>query len=227
MADRLPYPRILPVGDAALSVEFGDRIDPAINRRVYSLDQALRQAGIPCLVDLIPSYRSLLICFDPLSGDMNDLCDQVKNLLDSSPELANDNPRRFEIPVQYGGQEGPDLPFVAEYCRLTPLQVVELHCAPLYRVYMMGFTPGFPYLGGLDERIAAPRLASPREQVPAGSVGIAANQTGIYPITSPGGWQIIGRTSLVLFDPMSREPFILSPGDTLRFIPRGLAGKAL
>ena len=129
------------------------------------------------------------------------------------------NSRTVEIPTLYGGENGPDLSFVAEHNGLTVEEVVRIHSSRDYPVYMMGFTPGFPYLGGMDGRIAAPRLNSPRTNVPAGSVGIAGEQTGIYPMESPGGWQIIGRTETTLFDPNHEKPFLLAPGDQVRFVP--------
>jgi KipI family sensor histidine kinase inhibitor len=213
------FPRLLPVGDAALTVELGDSIDLAVNRRVFLLEQAMRESTPEGVLDLVPTYRSLLVLFDPCKVDFHTLSQHVKQQLPRLAGEQHEKPREVKIPVHYGGEYGPDLAFVAEHNQLTSREVIEIHTSQLYPVYMMGFTPGFPYLGGLDERIAAPRLASPRTLVKAGSVGIAGQQTGIYPIDSPGGWRIIGRTDFVLFDPESDQPFALSPGDLVRFVP--------
>ncbi len=214
-----PYPRILSVGDAALTIELGNSIDLAINRRVFMLEQALQTTPAKGVIDLVPTYRSLLVLFDPGIVDFQTLSQHIHNHLRDLPDAQGQQSREVIIPVHYGGEDGPDLAFVAELNHLTPREVILMHCGQLYPVYMMGFTPGFPYLGGLEERIAAPRLASPRTLVKAGSVGIAGQQTGIYPIDSPGGWRIIGRTDFVLFDPEADQPFALSPGDLVRFVP--------
>lgn len=213
------YPRIVPVGDAALTIELGDSIDLAINRLVFMLEKTLRAASIDGVIDLVPTYRSLLVLFDPCDVDFQTLSQHIHEQLPHLSDKQPGKPRQVKIPVHYGGEYGPDLAFVAEHNRLTPQEVIDIHSGQLYPVYMMGFTPGFPYLGGLDKRIAAPRLTSPRTLVKAGSVGIAGQQTGIYPIDSPGGWRIIGRTDFVLFDSTADPPFTLSPGDLVRFVP--------
>jgi inhibitor of KinA len=213
------YPRIVPVGDAALTVELGDSIDLAINQRVYLLEQALQTTPAEGVIDLVPTYRSLLVLFNPCQVDFRTLSQHIRDQLPHMSGTPMDKPREVKIPVYYGGEDGPDLAFVAEHNHLTPREVIDLQSSQLYPVYMMGFTPGFPYLGGMDERIATPRLASPRTLVKAGAVGIAGQQTGIYPIDSPGGWRIIGRTDFVLFDPDADQPFALSPGGLVRFVP--------
>jgi len=212
-------PRILPAGDSGLVIEYGDRIDPAVNRRVRELFLALDQAAVPGVVDLVPTYRSLLVCYDPLAVSLGALSERVLDLDARRGELALAPPHVIDIPTVYGGEFGPDLGFVAQHNGLTEREVVEIHASADYLVYMMGFSPGFPYLGGMSERIAAPRLKTPRTAIPAGSVGIAQQQTGIYPVESPGGWQLIGRTPVRLFDPGRRPPVLVEAGDYLRFVP--------
>ena len=216
---KITYPRILPAGDAAFTVEFGNEINIDINRKVYALEHTIQQAQIPSVMEMVPSYRSLLVRFDPYINSQLEMEELISNLLPSL--VVNDESlhREIEIPVHYGGEDGPDLKFVADHNGLTPQEVIDIHSSHTYPVYMMGFTPGFPYLGGMDPRIATPRIKRPRLRVPAGSVGIAGEQTGIYSIQSPGGWRLIGRTDLQLYDPESETPFLLSPGDRVRFVP--------
>jgi KipI family sensor histidine kinase inhibitor len=163
----------------------------------------------------------LLVHYDAAVLDYPAVEATVRAAASAAAELAAAPPRRVEIPVTYGGEAGPDLDFVARRAGLTPAQVVGLHTGREYRVYLMGFTPGFAYLGELDERIETPRLETPRLRVPAGSVGIAGRQTGIYPLESPGGWRLIGLTALTLFDPAAAAPFLLAPGDLVRFVAVG------
>jgi inhibitor of KinA len=212
-------PKILPCGDQAVSIELGDSIDLEVNRKVLHLFERLRVRPVPGIKDLIPSYRSLLIQYDPMRLSLEEL----KDILDAhwSGLGQGGSPRRdiVEIPVCYGGSFGPDLPGVAEYHGLTPGEVIALHAAPTYQVYMIGFTPGFPFLGGLDPRLQTPRKKTPRGKVPAGSVGLADKQTGIYSLDSPGGWQLIGRTPVKLFDLSRGKPLFLEAGDRVRFCP--------
>ncbi|MGE5359224.1 MAG: 5-oxoprolinase subunit PxpB [Bacteroidales bacterium] len=212
-------PRIAPAGDAALVVELGEGIDDAVNRRVHALARALEHAGIDGLIDLVPTYRSLLVCYDPVRARFAMLESLVRDALGALDRTNAQPARVVEIPTCYGGEHGPDLPFVASHARLAPDEVVRVHAAGRYTVFMMGFSPGFAYLGGMPPEIAAPRLKTPRTRIPAGSVGIAQQQTGIYPVESPGGWQLIGRTPLLLFDPRRTPPTTLQPGDTIRFVP--------
>ena len=212
-------PRILVAGDAALVVEFGDGIDPAVNGEVRSLWRAVEHAAIPGIVDLVPTYRSLLVCYDPLEIPAGELEARLLATNREKGELALEAPRLIEVPTVYGGDFGPDLPFVAAHTGLTEAEVVEIHAGTDYLVYMLGFSPGFPYLGGMSERIATPRLKTPRTAIPAGSVGIAQQQTGIYPVASPGGWQLIGRTPLRLFDAVRQPPALFEAGDSIRFVP--------
>ena len=212
-------PRFLPAGDAAIVVELGDAISPAINRRVRSLSLALENGTVPGVFDFLPTYRSVLVYYDPLSASPAAVQSQIARLLQSPAAEAAANPRVALIPTLYGGDMGPDIGFVASHAGISEQEVVDIHSATDYLIYMMGFSPGFAYLGGLDERLITPRLESPRTQIPAGAVGIAESQTGVYPVASPGGWQLIGRTPLRLFDPARNPPALLSAGDYVRFTP--------
>jgi len=209
----------LNAGEQGLVIEFGTGIDPAVNRLVHRTRELVAAAGLPGIIEIVPTYRSLLIYFDPLIITRSDLAARIGLLLgDDGLDAAKPQPARIvEIPVSYGGEHGPDLEFVARPTGLSPDEVVAIHTSVPYLVYMLGFTPGFPYLGGMSERIAAPRLEKPRTAIPGGSVGIAGSQTGIYPVTSPGGWRIIGRTPVKLFDPAAAEPFLFAAGDYLQF----------
>jgi KipI family sensor histidine kinase inhibitor len=199
-------------------VELADEISPEINARVRALSAALAQEQLPAILDIVPTYRSLLVYFDPLRLESRELEDRILTLGASS--LVPRTVRRIlQIPVLYGGESGPDLEFVAGHVGLTPAEVAEIHAGTDYLVYMMGFNTGFPYLGGMSPRIAAPRLEAPRTRIPAGSVGIAQQQTGIYPVDSPGGWQIIGRSPVRLFDPSREPPVSIEAGDFIRFVP--------
>ena len=212
-------PKILLCGDQAVSIEFGDGIEPKINRKVLQLFDRFRTRPVPGIKDLIPSYRSLLIQYDPLKLSLEELKAIVRLQLPCLGQVDSSEGRIVTIPVRYGGSCGPDLTEVAEYHGLTPAEVIGLHSAVTYRVYMIGFSPGFPFLGGLDPRLHTPRKKSPREKVPAGSVGIADQQTGIYSLDSPGGWRLIGRTPVKLFDLSREEPLLLGAGDRVLFQP--------
>ena len=203
-------PRLCRAGDCAILVEFADEINDAINDRVHAFVEALRAQNRPEIRDLVPAYASLLVCYDPQHTAFAEMHDFLRNTLDALSTRATREPRLVEIPTRYGGEFGPDLAFV---------EVIRLHTSVVYRVYFLGFLPGFAYLGSVPEQIAVPRLETPRARVPAGSVGIAGRQTGIYPLESPGGWRIIGRTELSLFDPQREPPTLLHPGDRVRFVP--------
>ncbi|MFQ5842911.1 MAG: 5-oxoprolinase subunit PxpB, partial [Thermodesulfobacteriota bacterium] len=209
----------LPAGDEGLLIEFGNEIHPDTHHRVCTMARAIEEATIQGVEEIIPSYRSVLVAYDPLVIGFKDLTNRVKRIETSVSHGKVPEHRRIEIPSLYGGEFGPDLDFVARHHGLTPEEVIRIHSSQDYLVYMLGFTPGFPYLGGNLEEIATPRLKTPRIKVPAGSVGIAENQTGIYPIESPGGWRIIGRTPLKLFNPLQPPHFLLAAGDMVRFIP--------
>jgi inhibitor of KinA len=214
--------RLLPEGEGGLLVELGDAVDPDLNARVHALARAVvERLGAPVL-EVVPSYASLLVIFDPLRLSRERLEARVASLARKVEGMRAGRPRRVvDVPVCYGGELGPDLEDVARAVALSTAEVIARHSAPVYRVYLLGFTPGFPYLGGMDPRLACPRLPSPRVRVPAGSVAIAGAQAGVYPVESPGGWRVLGRTPLRLFDPDpgARRPFLLAPGDGLRFVP--------
>lgn len=206
-------------GDTGLIVEFGEGIDPAVNARVRSVAAAVKTSPPQGVIEIIPTYRSLLLIYDPLITLPEKL---IRFIEQADTGLGDEDSgpfRRVDIPVCYGGEFGPDMETVAKTAGLGIDEVIQRHSAADYLIYMVGFTPGFPFLGGLDERLFTPRLKTPRMAVPMGSVGIANNQTGIYPITSPGGWQIIGRTPLTLFAPHRENPFLYQAGDRIRFIP--------
>ncbi len=212
--------RFLNMGEQGLVAELGCAIDLAANARVHRLASLLRRESLPGIRELVPTYRSLLILFDPLRLTRSRLRETVARLArEGCLGDCREEGRLVPIPVCYGGDFGPDLEFVARHNGLSPEEVIARHSAEIYPVHMLGFLPGFPYLGGLPERIVAPRLATPRLDVAAGSVGIAGSQTGIYPLRSPGGWRIIGRTPLRLFDPERDMPFLVSAGDRVRFDP--------
>lgn len=196
----------------------GERVELSLNRRVHALARAAAANPLPGMGPAIPGYSSLLVRYDPLRLTYSQAATWLEHIQAAEVEI-NIPPRRVEIPVRYGGEGGPDLAFVAAHNHLSQAEVVRIHAARVYPVFLMGFTPGFPYLGGLDPSIAAPRLETPRPLVPAGSVGIAGEQTGIYPLPSPGGWRIIGRTHLRLFDLDRDPPFLLAPGDEIVFTP--------
>lgn len=212
-------PAFLALGESALLVRFADRMDPHAWRRVQALYRKLAQRPLPGQVELLPAYASLGIYFDPLQTSRPAVEQGVRERMAAVREDAPLSGREVVIPVCYGGEFGPDLEAVADVHGLTPAEVVALHAGAEYTVYMIGFTPGFPYLGGLPPELATPRRETPRTRVPAGSVGIAGDQTGVYPFDSPGGWQIIGRTPLKLFQPDRDPPSLLAPGDRVRFAP--------
>jgi len=213
------YPCVRPVGETAFTIEFGDRVDADLNRRVHALDALLEDVPLAGIVERVPTYRSLLVIFDPLKTDGVALQTELLRL--AAGDLAQGSVTAghlIEIPVRYGGSDGPDLDDVATHCGLTPADVIAQHAAVTYQVAMLGFAPGFTYLLGLPPALATPRLATPRLRVPPGSVGIAGSQTGIYALSTPGGWRIIGRTLLRLFDPGRDRPFLVEAGDRVRFV---------
>lgn len=208
-------------GEGGVVVELGDTIDPALNARVHRLAREVLARLGDRVIEVVPTYRSLLVRHDPLRVPRRGLVRELEALVAALPAGREVVPaaRTVHVPACYGGELGPDLDFVARHAGLEPAEVIALHASASYQVFMLGFTPGFPYLGGLSPRLATPRLEAPRERVPAGAVGIGGVQTGIYPVASPGGWRLIGRTPLRLFDPGSESPFLLAPGDRLRFVP--------
>jgi KipI family sensor histidine kinase inhibitor len=214
------------LGEDALLLRFGDAIDIDANASVHALAARIQARRPPWLRDLVPAYASLALFVDAsaFAGNHDPLANAeawLRALPSEDGDPASMQGRLHEIAVRYGGEHGPDLPAVAQHAGLSPRQVVELHAAREYRVAMLGFAPGFPYLLGLDPRIAMPRLATPRARVEAGSVGIGGAQAGIYPRSGPGGWHIIGRTDARLFDPAREPPSLFAPGDRLRFVAQG------
>lgn len=207
-------------GDTMLLVEWEHAIDPAINQRVIALADRLRARLGDRVRDIVPAYCSLGVHFDPLTTDLAALQRVIEAESEHmvTPESTDTRPV-IEIGVHYGGDAGPDLSGLAEWAGCSPAEVIEWHAMRTYRVYMLGFVPGFAYMGRVDARIAAPRRRVPRDRVPAGSVGIAGEQTGVYPIATPGGWQLIGRTAAVMFDAARAQPSLLQPGDEVRFVP--------
>ena len=212
--------RFLSAGETGLVVEFGNAIDEAVNQRVTRLNDWLLGAGRRLgIVETIPTYRSLLVVFEPQLLTKAALMAHISENSAALTDTVAGAARLIRVPVCYGDVHGPDLADAAEHAGLTEQAVIDRHCQPHYLVYMIGFLPGFPYLGGLDKSIACPRLKEPRTRIPAGSVGIAGEQTGIYPIESPGGWRLIGRTPLTLFDTCRPDPFLFRAGDRLQFVP--------
>lgn len=214
----------LPAGEGAVVVEFGRQISPEIHARVHALAKVLESSRAAGIVELVPTFRSLLVVYDPLALSYGKAVRLVKNYL----RRANTHvavPRRIiEIPVCYGGAFGEDLPQVAKMTGLQEREVVRRHTQGNYLIYMMGFLPGFAYLGGLDPTIAVPRLPNPRKRIPAGAVGIGGEQTGIYPSASPGGWRLIGQTPVKPYDPNRNPPFLYQAGMGIRFVPIDEAG---
>ena len=211
--------RFLLTGDTSLSVEFGDVINEAINHDIRAYKIALEKAGIPGIVETVPTYRSLMVHYDPSVIPYAQIRMKLEQLLNEMGEIEIPPSPVLEIPVLYGGEMGPDLPFVAEHAGMSEEEVVKIHSSAEYLIYMLGFTPGFTYLGGMSEKIAAPRLKAPRVKIPAGSVGIAGTQPGVYPIDSPGGWQLIGRTPVKMYDPERETPILPEAGQYIQFFP--------
>ncbi len=211
--------RIVQLSESALTVEFGNTIDVRTNELVLAFTAAVEQTAIPGFLEVVPTYRSATIYFNPLRTNTAAIAEQVRALMTNATTAPSRACTTHTIPVWYGTAAGPDLLDVATQAGLTPAEVGALHASVTYRVYMLGFSPGFPYLGSVPDRIAASRLPTPRKQVAAGSVGIAGTQTGIYPQASPGGWRIIGRTPVLLFSLIRPKPFLLAPGDEVQFVP--------
>jgi inhibitor of KinA len=209
--------RIVPAGDSAVIVEFEERIDPAVNARTIACASGIQAMNMPGVRDVVPTYRSVAIYFDPLRTDNDALLERIAHEAEHAVGAATLASTPVRIPVCYGGELGPDLAAVAVFAGMPEDEVVRVHSSAVYRVFMLGFVPGFAYLGLVDQRIAMPRQSTPRVRVPAGSVGIAGVQTGIYPSETPGGWQLIGRTPAKPFDPARSEPFLMKAGDAVQF----------
>jgi inhibitor of KinA len=228
MVDPSAAPRLYPLGDAAVVLELGQAIAPATQQLVQAFAKVLARHPPPGLREVVPAFTTLTVYYDPLAlfalgaaSPYEQMASALQRLLPAAQAaLADHEPGPLvEIPVCYGGEFGPDLALVASHAQLSAAEVIARHAQPDYLVHMIGFAPGFPYLGGLDARLATPRRAQPRPRVPAGAVGIAGAQTGVYSLPTPGGWQLIGRTPLRLFDPSRARPSLLQAGDWLRFVP--------
>ena len=211
--------RYLVSGDSAVCVEFGNEISPEINRKIRAFKIALEKEQIEGIVETVPTYRSLLVVYEPETVSFGELTKRFGEVMKHIGSVQIPPPTVVEIPVLYGGEMGPDLEFVAEHNHMTPDEVIRLHTSEEYLIYMLGFIAGFPYLGGMNKKIATPRLKSPRVKIEGGSVGIAGEQTGIYPVASPGGWQLIGRTPVKLYDADREKPVLLEAGQYIKFRP--------
>jgi len=212
----IPEPRFLVAGDRAMLVQYGKEINETNNDCVAQLAAWLEQQEIAGIQELVPTYCSLMICYEPKTITYPALVQRLKRFKPSIVDNQQKEKKILEIPCVYDGE---DLTSMEELCHLSKEEIIKLHCGTDYRIYMLGFLPGFVYLGGLDERIHAPRLSSPRTAIPAGSVAIGGGQTGIYPIASPGGWRLLGRTPLKLYDPERSEPILCKAGEYIRFVP--------
>ncbi len=212
-------PTISPVGDCAISIDFGQVIDPKINRQIRQVIEQIKVLQLDGIIELVPTYCALLVQYDAMVYTYSDICRILDPILQESvTDSVIERVMIVEIPTVYGGEFGPDLGFVASYNHISEAEVVSIHSGTDYLVYMLGFIPGFTYLGGMDPRIATPRLSSPRTLIPAGSVGIAGEQTGTYPSESPGGWQIIGRTPVTMYDMSKKQAALLQAGDYVRYV---------
>ncbi|WP_084797664.1 5-oxoprolinase subunit PxpB [Neobacillus mesonae] len=210
---------IKPLGDTAIRISFGSEICEAIHQKIQQFNTKLQAANIRGIVECAPAYNTVAIYYRPEVISYHVLMNQVKKINNNLYNAAAVQPIVYEIPVYYGGETGPDLSYIAEYHKLREDEVIKLHTSYEYLIYMVGFVPGFPYLGGLPEQLAVPRLEHPRPSVAAGSVGIGGNQTGIYPTAVPSGWRIIGITPIKLFDIEKKQPSLFSPGHYIKFFP--------
>ncbi|MDR2363230.1 MAG: 5-oxoprolinase subunit PxpB [Spirochaetaceae bacterium] len=213
------FPRITPCGESALAVEFAPVISAGVNDRVHALAKNLAADPVPGIVETVPAYSSLLVYFDLRRVRFGKLRGLLRRRITQTTEGSVPARTLFFIPVCYGGEFAEDLGEVASHTGLGPGEIIRRHTAPRYRIFMLGFLPGFPYLGGLDPRLETPRRKTPRTAVPRGAVGIGGNQTGIYPLASPGGWQLIGRTPVRPYDSRREEPVLYKTGDFIAFFP--------
>ncbi len=220
--------RIFPINETAVTIDFGNEISLELNERVIQFATFIEQNNFPGFIESVPAYSSLTIFFDLVKTKQSYpyfptafsfVKSFIENALENLPQNTANDSRLFEIPVDYSAKYAIDLEFVAQNANLSKDEVIEIHISKTYRVFMIGFLPGFAYMGELDERIATPRRSSPRTNIEKGSVGIAGKQTGIYPLDSPGGWQIIGKTNLEMFTPNAKSPSLLQTGDLVKFYP--------
>lgn len=216
MYDNIKY---FPSGDSGLILEIGNEISEDVNKKIRALSYCIEKSKFNEIIEIIPTYTAILVIYNSIKSSYEELVEKLKSLESSMNNIGLPPAELVHIPTLYGGEYGMDLENVAEHNGLSVEEVIDIHNSTNYLVYMIGFTPGFPYLGGMSEKIATPRLKTPREKIPGGSVGIAGSQTGIYPIDSPGGWQLIGRTPLKLFDPNRKPTVLLKAGQYLKFEP--------
>lgn len=209
---------IMITSDTSISVEFGSKIHPSIQEKVTRLKALIKMEKIPGMIETIPAFASLMIIYDPCILSFQELVTILEDLNGRDMKIIKTPKRIIEIPVCYGEEYGADFKQVLEYTQLSRKEFIRRHSAKPYLIYMMGFLPGFAYLGGLDESIKVPRLQQPRTRIEAGSVGIGGEQTGIYPVDSPGGWQLIGKTPMKLYDSEREQPFLYQAGDYIRFV---------
>lgn len=212
-------PNFKAMGDSAILVEFEKVITPTVNAQVTEFAQLIKQKKIEGIIDMIPAFCTLLVNYDPRIVTYEALLTKLKALATVEMQVQKTTSKVFEIPVLYGGEDGPDLAHIAKHASLSEEEVIAIHSSTDYLIYMLGFMPGFPYLGGLDPKIHTPRLDHPRLKIPSGSVGIGGEQTGIYPLESPGGWQLLGRTPVKTYDPNRKDPILFGAGDYIRFVP--------
>ncbi|MDR0855550.1 MAG: 5-oxoprolinase subunit PxpB [Christensenellaceae bacterium] len=208
-------------GDSGIVVEFGKIISEEINAKVKAAYELAKSGALKGITGLTPTYRSLLVSYNPIETSFDEIKAAFEKGLSVFSEAGGKNAasKLIHIPVCYGSEFGEDMPNVIAHTGLTEKEIIEIHSGREYLIYMLGFLPGFPYLGGMDKRLITPRLKNPRTKIPAGSVGIGGEQTGIYPLASPGGWQLIGRTPLKVYDPNRAEPFMYASGDRIKFEP--------
>lgn len=211
-------PRIVPLGDSSVLVQLGEEIDFTINGRVHALANLVEASSLIGIIETVPAYATLLVHYDPLILSFTQITNHLRVKIAQIEEISTRKPRQIQVPVRYGGEYGIDLESVASHLHLKVEDIIRIHSERIYTIYMMGFTPGFPYMGKLDDALIMPRLETPRTRVSAGTVAIAGSQTGIYSIDSPGGWRLIGWTPLQLFNPEAESPFLFAPGDEVKFV---------
>lgn len=211
--------KYMPAGDKALVAEFGNQIEEGLNQQVHHLAARLTKACIPGVQELLPTFRSLMIYYNPLEIRYGELKKQVESLAEDMGEAVENRKRILKIPCCYGARFGPDLRDMEQYTGMDREEIIRLHSSVDYKIYMMGFLPGFVYLGGLDKRLEMPRLTTPRVKIFAGAVGIGGSQTGVYPLASPGGWRLIGGTPVDFYDPDRENPILCEAGEYIRFVP--------